>query len=221
MQIKAQILRGLLRKWEDGKEAEAAGATGPRHDPELSDDQSSAFRETWRRRDDLVKAGAVTPLDAFDATPVGLEGRRRKTLQDYKVAEGMTIKLPRSRRAKPKTRIDLASEAASRHELGGERAKTYKSSHAQDGPRDGAEDDNPQDQVECPICAQLVKVDDPANPDASLSKHLDRCTRRTRRGSRPHAEKGDFDRGDSATVRERPRKGTGVRSLNFEPALVF
>lgn len=211
VQIKAQILRGLLRRYEEGKEeAEPAGAAGPAHDPKHPDKQASALRDTWKRREDLVKTGTVTPLDALDDLTVTVAGRRRRTLQDYKVAEGMTIQLPRSRRAKLKPRTVRTGDAASMHESRRELDKPLGSADEQESLHDAAKEST-ETHVKCPVCAQFVKVDDPTNPDPCLSTHLDRCTRSTRRGSRrPAEEDDDFEEGDGSTARGRPRKGIGL-----------
>lgn len=172
--MKEQILRGLLRDREDDVGKEVAEyphvATYP--------DRHSTADDTWKSREDLVKTGAVTPLDALDDLAVGLVGRKRKTLQDYKMAEGMVLTLPRSRRLKSKPR----------HEAGGE-------TNTKDGSVETSKPDQNQGSqgrdsrvgtesiVHCPICRQVVHVDDPANPDLSLSRHMDRCTRSTRRKS--------------------------------------
>ncbi|CAM9862204.1 unnamed protein product [Scytosiphon promiscuus] len=207
VQIKAQILRGLLRRCEDGRDADAAGDTGREPCSNLADGQNSAFRSSWSRREALVKEGTVTPLDALDDLTIGLTGTRRRTLQDYKVAEGMTIKLPRSRRAKLKTRTFSTSEAASMHESGRELEEALKS--AEDGLGEGTEEST-VGQVKCPVCAQFVKVDDPTNPDACLSKHLDRCTRSTRRGSFRQVKKdGGVDGENGASLRDSTRKRAG------------
>lgn len=182
--MKEQILRGLLRDRgnEDGEEAEAAGYV---HVATRSG-KHSALNDTRKRREDLVKAGAVSPLDALDDLAVGLVGRQRKTLQDYKMAEGMAVKLPRSRRKiKPRADSDIGE---SRHESGGE---TNNAETGVDTSKcDQTSDDQGRDStvgtesiVECPLCTQVVKVDDPTNPDLSLSRHMDRCTRSTRRKS--------------------------------------
>lgn len=211
--MKEQILRGLLRDREDGdgKEAEPAGYV---HVATRSD-KHSALNDTWKRREDLVKTGAVTPLDALDDLAVGLIGRHRKTLQDYKMAEGMTVKLPRSRRLKTKPRTNCSDVGGTRHESGGETDEveasvdTSKSDQNQGSLRRDARAGT-ESIVECPLCAQVVKVDDPANPDVSLSRHMDRCTRSTRRKSfRQAGEDGGPGSGDDTRAKEGSAKPKG------------
>lgn len=174
MQMKEQILRGLLRSRADGDGTpEAGGAAGLQVGTTRRADDRSDVDGTWKRREDLVKTGAVTPLDALDDLAVGLVGRRRKTLQDYKIAEGMSVKLPRSRHAKTRPRISWSDSGG---ELG--RVDDNQGGH---GTAAGVDAGN---NVECPLCAQPVKVDDPANPDVSISRHMDRCSRSSRRDSR-------------------------------------
>lgn len=183
--MKEQILRGLLRDRgnEDGEEEEAAGYV---HVSTRSD-KHSALNDSRKRREDLVKTGAVSPLDALDDLAVGIVGRQRKTLQDYKMAEGMAVKLPRSRRLKTKRGADN-DIGESRHESGGEtnNAETGVNTSKSDQNLHGQGRDSSagtEDVVECPLCTQVVKVDDPTNPDLYLSRHMDRCTRSTRRKS--------------------------------------
>lgn len=187
--MKEQILRGLLR--DRGNEDEEAEAAGYVHVATPSDEHS-ALKDARKRREDLVKTGAVTPLDALDDLAIGLVGRQRKTLQDYKMAEGMAIKIPRARRPKTTPRAHYSNVSESRRESDGETNKvegsvdTSKSDKKQ-GSKGRELRAGTESTVECPLCAQFVKVDDPANPDVCLSRHMDRCTRSTRRKSRRQA----------------------------------
>ncbi|CAM9824223.1 unnamed protein product [Ectocarpus sp. 12 AP-2014] len=217
VQMKTQILRGLLRDrcGDDGQEE--AGAAGRVEAASRSDEQS---------HEDLVKTGAVTPLDALDDPTIGLAGRRRKTLQDYKVAEGMTVKLPRSRRPKARTRESVKKQAESGNDSCGEldNAETSIDSSMSVQPQRSLRGDegvsaeeNPA--VQCPVCAQMVTVDDPANPDICLSRHMDRCTRSARRRScRQAGEARGLERGSDASTRPRAasRGGGGSTSKGRE-----
>eukprot|EP00903_Cladosiphon_okamuranus_P019263 g17709.t1 len=179
VQMKEQILRGLLHAREDGDGTHEVGGAAGLEGGALSTDVRRDADESRRRREDLVKTGAVTPLDVLDELAVGLVGKRRKTLQDYKIAEGMTVKLPRSRSAKIRPRTSRSDLSECRREFGGE---TGNVDYLQGGLGEAAEDDS-EYSVECPLCAQHVQVDDPANPDVSISKHMDRCSRSSRRKS--------------------------------------
>ncbi|CAM9254896.1 unnamed protein product [Ectocarpus sp. 8 AP-2014] len=213
VQMKTQILRGLLRDrcGDDGQEE--AGAAGRVEAASRSEEQS---------HEDLVKTGAVTPLDAFDDPTIGLAGRRRKTLQDYKVAEGMTVKLPRSRRPKARTRESVRKQAESGNDSCGEldNAETSIDSSTFVQPQrssrgDGGVSAEKNAAVQCPVCAQMVMVDDPANPDICLSRHMDRCTRSARRRScRQAGEARGLERGSDASTRPRAssRGGSGSTS---------
>ena len=203
--MKEQILRGLLRDRgigdgnEEGGGAAAHGAVGTRADERRASDG------TWKRREDLVKTGAVTPLDALDDLAVGLAGRRRKTLQDYKIAEGMHVKLPRSRRPRPNPRADCSDLAELRQESSRDSDKFEASGTAvtTDQIQGSLGRDarmSTGNTVECPLCAQLVKIDDPANPDVCLSRHMDRCTRSTRRTSRHRRSEQDDDPRDGDDI---------------------
>lgn len=212
--MKTQILRGLLRDrcGDDGQEE--AGAAGRVEAASRSDEQS---------RDDLVKTGAVTPLDAFDDPTIDLAGRRRKTLQDYKVAEGMTVKLPRSRRPKAKatTRESFRKQAESGNDSRGEldNAETSIDSSTSVEPQRSSRGDegvsaDENTAVQCPVCAKMVRVDDPANPDICLSRHMDRCTRSARRRScRQAGEARGLERGSDASTRAASRRGACLPML--------
>lgn len=205
--MKEQILRGLMRGRadEDGTQ-EAGGAAGLEVGARRADDRSDVD-DTWKRREDLVKTGAVTPLDALDDLAVGVAGRRRKTLQDYKIAEGMTVKLPRSRRAKTRPRTACSDLGEYRHESGGEPGKVVDNQ----GSLGRAAEVDPENSVECPLCEQLVQVDDPANPDVSISRHMDRCSRSSRRKSRHRLAGEDCvaRTGDIARTEEGSAEGKG------------
>lgn len=207
VQMKEQILRGLLRARSDGDGTQdTGGAAGLKAGARGADDRSDVD-DTWKRREDLVKSGAVTPLDTLDDLAVGLAGRRRKTLQDYKIAEGMTVKIPRSRRTKTRPRTASSGLSECRHESGGERGRV---DHDQGSLGRAAEVDT-ENRMECPLCAQPVKVDDPANPDVSISRHIDKCSRRSRRVSRHRLAEEDCAArsGDAASPEEGSAKGKG------------
>lgn len=239
--------------------------------PSLVDDE-------WQRREDLIRAGAVTPLDSVtNGAADGAHTRARMTLMDHKVAEGMTIELPRPRGRKTKGRSTGGGRAHALHDSGGslneidgfEGSSTFDSPRLERGDgeadlsktelksaRTGAPMDSDErvckacdslrssnatecptcserrprlheasvalrgdasggamkrgleqrasmseiatSTVECPVCAQHVAVDDPRNPDAALSNHMDRCTRRRERTrsdtprSRDHTNEGQM-----------------------------
>lgn len=212
VQMKEQILRGLLRSRTDGDGApEAGGAASLEVAIQRADDRSDVG-DTWKRREDLVKTGAVTPLDALDDLAVGLVGRRRKTLQDYKIAEGMSVKLPRSRRAKTRPRTSCS-------EAGPDRVGDNQ------GGLGTAAGVDVEKTVECPLCAQPVKVDDPASPDVSISRHMDRCSRSSRRKSRhrPPGEDCVTRSGDIASIEEAAttRKGPCRQTFAVVYSVVF
>lgn len=205
--MKEQILRGLLHVRADGDGTQQAeGATGLEVGARRDDERSDAD-ETWERREDLVKTGAVTPLDALDDLAVGLAGRRRKTLQDYKIAEGMNVKLPRSRRAKTRPRTACSDLGDCRREPGREPGGV----DGNQGSLGSAGEVDTEDRVKCPLCTQPVKVDDPAHPDLSVSRHMDRCGRSSRRKSRHRLAGEDYvaRSGDVANTEERSAKGQG------------
>lgn len=212
--MKTQILRGLLRDRCGDDAQKEAGAAGR---------VEGASRSDERSHEDLVKTGAVTPLDAFDDPTIGLTGRRRKTLQDYKVAEGMTVKLPRSRRPKARTRESVRKQAESGNDCCGEldNAETSIDSSTSVQPQRSSRGDEgvsaeENAAVQCPVCAQMVTVDDPANPDICLSRHMDRCTRSARRTScRQAGEARGLERGSDASTRPRAasRGGPCLRML--------
>lgn len=188
--MKEQILRGLLRERGagDGNEEVGSAATAQLAVGARVDERRDLYG-TRKRREDLVKTGAVTPLDSLDDLTVGFAGRRRKTLQDYKIAEGMHVKLPRSHRPKTKPQANCSDQAEYGQESGRESDQVEDSRTAFTSDQDpGSLGRDPGkgtgNRVECPLCAQLVRVDDPAKPDVCLSRHMDRCTRGTRRKSR-------------------------------------
>eukprot|EP00752_Nemacystus_decipiens_P004421 g4036.t1 len=76
VRMKEQILRGLLRGRTEGDgRPQAGGAAGLEIGTRRADDRSD-MDITWKRREELLKAGAVTPLDALDDLAVGPAGRR-------------------------------------------------------------------------------------------------------------------------------------------------
>lgn len=218
VQMKEQILRGLLRRRGAGdgnEEVESAAAAhvavGAR-----ADERRALHGATWIRRENLVKTGAVTPLDALDDLTVGFTGRRRKTLQDYKIAEGMHVKLPRSRRPKTTPRANCSGRTDYGQNSGRESDKvedsrtTFTTGHDQ-GSLGNDSGIGTGSRVECPLCAQLVKVYDPAKPDVCLSRHMDRCTRSTRRTSRhrPSEEENGSRNQDDSGAKQGPANRQG------------
>lgn len=302
VQMKEQILRGLLRLRdgdEDGDTRDGVGAARAAREVQAGaisrasdipgNDTASRVDDNWERRKDLIKTGAVTPLDDLTGLPSGASTRARMTLMDHKIAEGMKVKLPRSRPLNARTRRDRRHEGdtcpasgtdpydvgtgvnfLNRAPLrpGGKHVENaasptfalaegkddedlYPSDHNDDTVDDAIPEGSVGSEwtcptctllcsakavecpscgerrhprrvkppnahysnakganantlkrgsvrsearvstaytaVACPVCAQQVRVDDPADPDASLSTHMDRCTRRRRksRSDRP------------------------------------
>ncbi len=216
VQMKEQILKGLLRERgaDDGNE-EVGSATAAHPAVGARADERRGSDGTWKRREDLLKTGAVTPLDALDDLTDGFAGKRRKTLQDYKIAEGMQVKLPRSRCPKTKPRANCSDGAEYGQESGRESAKVGDSRTAFTTDLDqGSLGRDPGigagSRVECPLCAQPIKVDDPAKPDVCLSRHMDRCTRSTRRTLRQRPSEEDGSRnGDGAGAKKGPANRRG------------
>lgn len=204
--MKEQIVRGLLSGRADGDGTQEGGAAAGLEVGAPSADESKDAGDTWKRRENLVKTGAVTPLDALDDFAVDLVGRRRKTLQDYKIAEGMSVKLPRSGRNKTRPRRSCSDLSGCRRESAGELGKVDNTQ----GSLGTTEEVNTENSAECPLCAQPVKVDDPANPDVSISRHMDRCSRSSRQQSR-HRLAGTEE--GSATGKGAFRRMLAVRTV--------
>lgn len=291
VQMKQQILRGLLRVrcGEGGDANDGLGTTQEvevvtkAHTSEtISNDSTHLRNDDWKRREDLVRTGAVTPLDDL----AGISGavvpkRARMTLMDHKIAEGMNVELPRPRRLSRRARSFGGGQVETRPVSG----KEHDATGAVVGPLSSDEDNvagddaaTPQqlvdgdswacqrctlvcpadageclacgerrprkrntpenapssyeseavdgtlrlgssrieagalteDTVECPFCRQSVSFGDQTNPDVSLSKHMDRCTRRARR--RPLEQTEDEDEhedGNKARPKGTPRHRTG------------
>lgn len=263
--MKEQILRGLLYRGRGGEHESALkdfetdsddrrGASAVR----ASVDTSDGLDDIWQRREALIKTGAITPLDdvtktSDSATPT----RRRMSLMDHKIAEGMTVKVPGSRPRRVQAGSISPGNTETAHGVRKERDET-KNIQPLWPNRDGVRAGNPSrpahrngdsdlaektewrchnctswcpagatecpdcdggmhrkdatpaefqhrtsgvskkgqgtrshragnrlgNAVECPMCTQLIKVDDTANLDVCLSKHMDRCARRKgRRGN--------------------------------------
>lgn len=264
--MKEQILRGLLRAINRCEERESANdALGAGAQMQVAQsvpgsgalgNEGGLLDDERKRREDLVRTGAVTPLDDFLSGPTLVSPRRpRMTLMDHKVAEGMSVKLPRSRRTHTRARTGTSDQAESRDDSGGEdNAISFSESKTATGgdsmlqartdserwachmctllcpldaiecpacgeqrPRKLKPASAPQSTekgiteqawkgssrgveargrkdctIECPVCAQDVKIEDPASPDVSLSKHMDRCSRRSRR-RQSRRQNGDYD----------------------------
>lgn len=286
--MKQQILMGLLqvRCGEGGDANDGLGATelvegvAKAHASETISNGSTHLRnDDWNRREDLVRTGAVTPLDELaDISEAVVPKRARMTLMDHKIAEGMNVELPRSRRrskqarsfgsgqvetrpgsdkkqqateavvevfssdednpagddaATPQQLVDDDNWACERCTLVcpadageclacGERRPrkrntpraSYESGAIEGTSRlgsSGIETGIPnKNTVECPVCTERVRVDDPTNPDVLLSKHMDRCTRRTRRSSLEQSEDEDeHEDGDKARSQRIPTRRRG------------
>lgn len=291
VQMKQQILRGLLRVrcGEGGDANDGLGTTQEvevvtkAHTSEtISNDSTHLRNDDWKRREDLVRTGAVTPLDDL----AGISGavvpkRARMTLMDHKIAEGMNVELPRPRRLSRRARsfgggqVEIRPVSGKEHDATGavvgplssdednvagddattpqqlvdgdswacqrctlvcpadageclacgerrprkrntpENAPSSYESEAVDGTlRLGSSRIEAgaltEDTVECPVCRQSVSVGDHTNPDVSLSKHMDRCTRLARR--RPLEKTEDEDEhedGNKARPKGTPRHRTG------------
>lgn len=61
---------------------------------------------------------------------------------------------------------------------GSTRSSTDRTELSVEGRCTQQQESVPPRKVECPICAQLVVVNDSTSPDVALSKHIDRCGRR-------------------------------------------
>lgn len=296
--MKEQILKGLLlrRSIDEGdgtnKGARGAvedldGASLADSDEDVSVDRIDRFGDERHHREELIKKGTITPLDVItDGASTALRRRGRVSLMEHKIAEGMTVKLPRPRRAKVRIRQQAkdnpGAERDSRIERDGVTTEqlypprdeafiespTYVSkqprtqglsdglegqcqkcsNRTDDAPvcpaclerrskenptttawRHGSVDEVTEEQgrrqsaverskansVECPICAQVVRVDDPAHPDVSLSKHMDRCDRRRERGraSGQAIDEKDFGEESSPHSRSLPEQPIGRKRL--------
>lgn len=199
VQMKEQILKGLLLQRQDEEDgnvmdgrgiggdvrvatmAHASGATGVDADV----DAASRCDGELQRREELIKSGAITPLDDLTGAPTTLAPTRsRMTLMDHKIAEGMTVKLPRSRRRPSRSSISQRGLAS-------------------DGPGSEVLVTTANTAVQCPICTQNVRVDQPCNLDIILSKHMDRCSRRSGRTRRDKQNRVS----SQAETNDKPRTG--------------
>ena len=238
--------------------------------------------DDWKRREDLVRTGAVTPLDDLAGISEAVVPKRvRMTLMDHKIAEGMNVALPRSRRPSARARSFGGGKVETRPNLG----KEHDATAAVVGPFSSDEDDTAGDHaatpqqlvdgdswacqrctlvcpadageclacgerrprkrstpenarssyeseavertsrlgssrietgtitentIECPVCMQSVNVGDQMNAHVSLSKHVDRCTRRTRRRSLEQPEEDKLGDGNKARAKGVPmyRRGS-------------
>ena len=283
--MKEQILRGLLRlrnEQEAGNSSrlKATSTSGASTAPAgFADESSVCFDHNLDRREELIKMGAVTPLDDIgDDLPSGVPARGRMTLMDHKIAAGMKVRLPRSRRSQSVTkrkeaesfiRVRTQDREGENYEFGSrgkddekqdgrisgsrdirktdassvgstadEQGKIEDSGSFSDKKSDTKEtlengngwmcetcnprcvedaeaclacrkrwlrtknnpaedrrtDDSGVDSMEskfehdtigvkasvvtCPVCTCGIRVEDTTNPDASLSRHMDRCSRR-------------------------------------------
>lgn len=178
--MKEQILRGLLRL-RHGQEEDGVDAAGAIHAATVgSIDPVVRLNEEWNNREDLIKTGAVTPLDGIaGGSASGAPTRGRMTLMDHKVAEGMTVRLPRSRRRHVRSRADVSdqAEAAPVRDSGAPQGDLGKDSFRSPGRNSGAPTSSvsadgdagqsrttlgwtcqactlvcPEDAVECPAC---------------------------------------------------------------------
>lgn len=284
--MKQQILRGLLRVrcGESGDANDGLGAAqevevvAKVHTSEATSNDSSHLRnDDWKRREDLVRTGAVTPLDDLAGISDAVVPKRvRMTLMDHKIAEGMNVKLPRPRRLSRRARRFGDGQVESRPVSGkepvvgpfspgeditaGEDATTPqqlvdgdswacqrctlvcpadageclacgeprpRKRNTPENARKGYESEvvegtlrlGPsnieagaltENTVDCPVCRQSVNVGDQTNADMSLSKHMDRCTRRTRRRSLELTEdRVEPGEGDKTRARGSPTRRRG------------
>lgn len=111
--MKEQILRGLLLLRngeedggeEDEQEDELKISSTADISKSISHDTDGLLNDEWIRRDNLIRTGAVTPLDGLaSGLSSNIPTRSRMTLMDHKMAEGMEVKLPRSRRRTDRNR---------------------------------------------------------------------------------------------------------------------
>lgn len=207
VQMKEQILKGLLLQRKDEEDGNAMDGLGIGGDVRVATmshaggaagvdadvDAASRCDGELQRREELIKSGAITPLDDLTGAPTTLAPTRsRMTLMDHKIAEGMTVKLPRSRRRPSRSSISQRGLASA--EPGSEVLLTDKTANTT---------------VQCPICTQNVRVDQPCNPDEILSKHMDRCSRRSGRKRRDKQNRVS----SQAEMNDKPRAGEECASF--------
>lgn len=257
--MKEQILNGLLRRrnadedeWKNNgsldsvEELERASSM---HDNKLDLRYRGmdGLGDERRRREELIKTGAITPLDVgTDNAGPPSRIRGRVSLMEHKIAEGMAVKLPRARRAEKPSPQQANNDSGSEYDSsmkskGGGTAKvdSRQREYPVDSPADvmnGEEEaigqeqkrqsrsvSNPASTVECPICQQRVIVQDPAHPDRCLSKHLDRCDRRKdrRRASERAKEEKDAGEGVSRQTRLLPERGGRRNREGVQRGLVY
>lgn len=283
--MKQQILRGLLRV-RCGESGDANDGLGDAQEVEVvakvhtsettSNDSTHLRNDDWKRREDLVRTGAVTPLDDLADIADAVEPKRvRMTLMDHKIAEGMNVEIPGPRRLSRRARrfgggqvesrpisgkepvvgpfssdedITAGEDATTPQQLVegdswacqrctlvcpadageclacGERRprlrntenarKSYESEVVEGTSRLGSSKMEvgalTENTVECPVCRQSVDVGDQTNAGLSLSKHMDRCTRRTRRKSLELTEDvNEHGEGDKARAKGSPTRRRG------------
>lgn len=211
VQMKEQILKALLRQRqgeEDGNTNDGLGIAGDvlvattAHagggaGVDASVDAASRCDGELQRREELIKSGAITPLDDITDAPTS---RSRMTLMDHKIAEGMTVKLPRSRRRRNRSGISqrgLAPDGPGSEAVVSTESETVGSAESE------AVVSTENATVQCPICTQKVRVDPPCNPDVILSKHMDRCSRRSGRTRRDKQNRDSRQ----AETNDKPRAG--------------
>lgn len=303
--MKEQILKGLLLRRSidesDGtskEEREAMGDLNGHADEDVSVECINRFGDERQHREELINSGAITPLDVIGGGDATSQGRRgRVSLMEHKIAEGMTVKLPRPRRSKVRMRQRAETNPSAKrgpsierdgltmeqthprpHEAlvdpladvlklnKNEGLSTFDDAEGQcqkcsnrqeDAPvcsacfetskesptttarrcgsvsgvteaqerRQSTSERSNAHTVECPTCEQFVRVDDPAHPCTSLSKHMDRCTRRRGRARASGQAKDEKDFGKESSPRRRSllerraeRKRSGeqcIRSINI------
>lgn len=272
-----------MRCGEGGDANDGLGATqqvkgvAKAHASETISNGSTHLRnDDWIRREDLVRTGTVTPLDELAGISEAVVPKRtRMTLMDHKIAEGMNVELPRSRRRSRQARsfgsgqveaspdsdnkqdaIEAVVEAFSSDEDNPASDEAATPEHLADDDRWACErctlvcpadaggclacgEPRPRKRntpesgatkgaskfgsseveagiltvntVECPVCRKSVRVDDPTNPDVSLSKHIDRCTRRAQRSSLEQSgDEGEHENGTKARSKGTPKRRRGT-----------
>lgn len=244
--MKEQILNGLLRRrdadedeWRNNESLgsmEELERASPMHGDklDLGHGGMNGLGDERRRREELIKTGAITPLDVgTDNARPPSRIRGRVSMMEHKIAEGMAVKLPRARRAKiPSPQQANNDDSGHDSSLSRKDGGTDKvNSRQRESPVDSATDvmdgeeevigriqkrqsrseSNRANTVECPICEQRVIVEDPAHPDACLSKHMDRCDRRKGRGKTKGQAKDGKDAEEGVSRQARPLSERGGR----------
>lgn len=115
VQMKEQILKGLLQRRnirsefdENPKESPGAarepdGAASARDSDGTHDDVADSLGGDWQRREELIRTGAITPLDDVTSRATPPRPLGRVSFMEHKIAEGMTVKLPRSHRVRARS----------------------------------------------------------------------------------------------------------------------